>query len=280
MPDSAGGAPDPVDSFADFIAAVPTHEYEAPFGRSTYWEMGEGEPLILLHGISGGRRLFYRVVPLLAERYRVIVPLLRGEEIPARGFTVDDLLDDLSALLDVLGVERATVYGASFGGYVALAYGGRCDARVHTIVTQGSFAHFRLGVLDRVALYGSYLLPPSLGADYYAWRVLKGRETGYLREFAPGVAELNVGWQRATPFASLRQRTHLIARVDLAHAVQRAEAALRIGHALQDPVVPFGASKRLAKLRPDAHFESWESGGHMQMLTHPEQFSALARGSS
>jgi len=275
MRDSAAPT-DLVDSFADFIATVATREYEAPFGRSTYWEMGTGDPLVLLHGVSAGRRLFFRVVPLLAQRYRVIVPLLRGEELPARGFSVDDLLDDVGALFGTLGLDNVTLYGASFGGYLALAYGGRLDPRVRTIVTQGSFPHFRLGALDRVALYGSYLVPPRLGSDYYAWRVLKGRETGYLREFTPGLDQLNFGWQRATPFASLRQRTHLIARVDLANAVQRMEVDLRVGHGRRDPVVPFAAFEQLRRLRPDAHFESWDDGGHMQMLTHPERFAALA----
>jgi len=273
---SRAAPPDLVDSFADFIAAVPSLEYAAPFGRSTYWEMGEGEPLVLLHGISGGRRLFFRVVPLLAQRYRVIVPLLRGEEIPASRFSLDDLLDDVGALLESLALEEVTLYGASFGGYVALAYGGRCDPRVTKIVTQGAFPHFELRLLDRVALYGSYLMSPRLGSDYYAWRVLKGRETRDLRELTPGLDHLNAGWQRATPFVSLRQRTHLMARVDLASAVKRAEAELRVGHGRRDSVVPFAAFKRLRELRPEAHFEEWEDGGHMQMLTHPERFADLA----
>jgi len=274
VPDSA--PPDLVDSFADFVAAVPTHAYEAPFGRSTYWEMGAGEPLVLLHGISAGRRLFFRVVPLLAMRFRVIVPLLRGEQLTARGFSLDDESGDQSALFETLGLENITLYGASYGGYVALAYGGRIDPRVTTIVTQGTFSQFRLWPLDRLALYGSYLMSPRLGSDYFAWRVLKGRETGFLREFTPGLDHLNIGWQRATPFVSLRQRTHLIARHDLAGSVTRTEATLRIGHARRDPVVPFAAFERLRQLRPDAHFEAWDAGGHMQMLTHPERFAALA----
>ena len=62
-------------------------------------------------------------------------------------------------------------------------------------------------------------MPPRLGSEYYAWRVLKGRETGYLEEFAPGIDRLNIDWQRATPFVSLRRRTHIIAGTDLAGLV-------------------------------------------------------------
>jgi len=267
---------DVVDSFADFIGSVPTRVIEMPFGRSTCWEIGEGEPLVLLHGISGGRRLFFRVVPLLAKRFRVCVPLLRGEELPARAFTLDDLLGDIEALLDALGGDNVTLYGASFGAYLALAYGGRRDPRIKRIVCQGGFARFRLRPLDRVSLLASNLFPANLGSAYFAWRVVKGRETGYLQEFAPGADALNGGWQRATPFASLRQRTKLIASFDQADAVRRLDVPVRIGHGRQDPVVPFAAFEHLRRIRPDAHAEIWEDGGHMQMVTHPERFAELA----
>jgi pimeloyl-ACP methyl ester carboxylesterase len=265
-----------VDDFADFIGSVPARVIETPFGRSTCWEMGEGEPLVLLHGISGGRRLFFRVVPLLAQRYRVFVPLLRGEEMPARAFTLEDLLDDIHALLDALGENNVTLYGASFGGYLAMAYGGRRDPRVARIVCQAGFTRFTLRPLDRVSLHASALFPPRLGSAYFAWRVLKGRETGHLQEFAPGIDMLNYGWQRATPFVSLRQRTKLIARFDQSEAARRIEVPLRIAHAKRDPVVPFAAFEHVQRIRPDAHAEVWEEGGHMQMVTHPERFAELA----
>ncbi|MHC4448759.1 MAG: alpha/beta fold hydrolase [Planctomycetota bacterium] len=264
-----------VDAFADFVASVPTREVTLPFGRTTVWELGEGEPIVLIHGVSGGRRLFFRVVPELAKRYRVIVPHLRGEEMPDRWAGVDDWLDDIAALFDALDLDNVTLYGASFGGYITLAYGGRNDPRVARVVVQGSFSGFRLRLLDRAVMVASHLIPARLGSDYYAWRVVRGRETEYLREFTPGLAPLNLGWQRATPFASLRRRAQVISRIDVAPAIQRMEAPLTIGHARRDPVVPFALGQRLAQLRPDARVVTWEDGGHMQMLTHPERFALL-----
>ena len=265
-----------IDAFADFIAGVPTRAIETPFGRSSYWEMGEGEPLVLLHGISGGRRLFFRTVPLLAQHYRVIVPALRGEDVPVRGCALDDLMGDIDALLTTLQLDAVTLYGASFGGYLALAYAARNDPRVRAVVTQGAFTRFRLRPLDILSLYGSYAVPSRFGSSYYAWRVLKGRETGYLQEFAPGIDQLNFGWQRATPFASLRQRTHMIAGIDLSDRVRGIEVPVSIGHGRRDPVVPFAAFEQLRTLLPQAAAEAWDAGGHMQMITHPELFSGLA----
>ncbi|MEM8885250.1 MAG: alpha/beta hydrolase [Planctomycetota bacterium] len=268
-----------LEEFATFVSGVPTREVTLPFGRTSYWELGDGPPLVLLHGVAGGRRLFFRAVPELARTHRVIVPHLRGEEQPAAWTGIDELLDDIGALLAALDIQDATLYGASFGGYLALAYGGRNDPRIARLVVQGSFAHFRLRPLDRLIMLGSYLLPSSLGSAYYARRVLRGRETSILQEYAPDVAVMNGGWQRATPFASLRRRAQLIARFDVAPALQRTDAPLVIGHARHDPVVPLGLGKRLHKLRPDARFEIWDDGGHMQMVTHPARFAALARPS-
>jgi pimeloyl-ACP methyl ester carboxylesterase len=265
-----------VDEFADFVASVPTREVNLPFGRSTVWEMGDGDPLVLIHGVSGGRRLFFRVVPELAKRYRVIVPYLRGEELPDRWAGIDDWLNDIRALLDALDLARVTLYGASFGGYIAMAYGGRNDPRVRCVVVQGSFAGFRLGMLDRAVLIASHLVPARLGSDYYAWRVVRGRESACLREHTPELVPLNLGWQRSTPFASLRRRAQVIGKIDIAPAIRRMEAPLVIGHARPDPVVPFALGERLKRLRPDARVITWEDGGHMQMLTHPGRFASLA----
>ena len=266
-----------VDEFADFVAHVSTREIELPFGRTTYWEMGEGDPLVLIHGISGGRRLFFRVVPELARHYRVIVPHLRGEEMPDRWTGIDDLLDDVGALLDGLALDDATIFGASFGGYVALGYGGRNDPRIRRIVVQGSFAAFRLRLLDHVTMAASHLLPASLGSSYYAWRVLRGRETQLLAEHAPELVPLNASWQRQTPFASLRRRAQLISRIDVSNAITRTEVPLVIGHGIHDPVVPIELGRRIAELRPGAALTEWEEGGHMQMLSHPARFAALAK---
>jgi len=267
---------DLVDEFADFVASVPTREVQLPFGRTTVWDVGDGDPLVLIHGVSGGRRLFFRVVPELARRFRVIVPHLRGEEMPDGRSGLEDWIGDIAALLDALGLDAVTLYGASFGGYVALAYGGRNDPRVRQVVVQGAFSAYRLRPLDRIVMLASFLLPPRLGSHYYAWRVIRGRETSYLREFAPELVPLNFGWQRSTPFASLRRRAQVIASRDVADAILGMKAPLTIGHGRQDPVVPLALGQHIADLRPDADMVIWEQGGHTQMLTHPAQFAALA----
>ncbi|MFQ5554010.1 MAG: alpha/beta fold hydrolase [Acidimicrobiia bacterium] len=82
----------------------------------------DGPPLVLVHGWSfDGEMTFHQIIPLLADRYRVIVPDHRnhGHSDWVRGrFEIADLADDLAGVLDVCGVHAATVFGWSMGGMV------------------------------------------------------------------------------------------------------------------------------------------------------------------
>jgi len=264
-----------VDSFADFVGGVGYRTVALPWGDCAVWELGSGPPLVLLHGIAGSRRLFYRVAPLLARDHRVIVPLLRGEDAPAPQATLDDLLGDLGALIDGLDIDGATLCGVSFGGALALAYGGRNDPRVARLVVQGGFAHFGLRGPDRIALAASSLFPAWLGSLYFKRRVLHGPEIRLLREHAPGLENLVPEWSARTPFSTLRRRVRLIAGTDLSDRVRGIEAPLTFARGSLDRVVPRIYQERLAALRPDARRVIWDGVGHLAPLTHPDLFVRL-----
>lgn len=82
-------------------------------------------PVVLLHGFPFNRSLWREQVESLSETRRVVAPDLRGHgETSAGGgpATMEEMAEDLAALLDELQVERAVVGGLSMGGYVALAF--------------------------------------------------------------------------------------------------------------------------------------------------------------
>src|SRR4051812_4261393 len=104
-----------------------------------YVEYGAGgaSPLILLHGFPLNGAMWDEVVPALSDRYRVIVPDLRGHgatEAPSGPYETVDHAVDVIALLDRLGIERAAVVGLSMGGYIALQLITRYADRVSAVV--------------------------------------------------------------------------------------------------------------------------------------------------
>lgn len=116
--------------------------------------------IVLVHGWSFDSEMTYhRLIPLLAERYRVIIPDMRnhGKSDRIRGrFEIEDVADELAAVLDAIGVRKpGTIVGYSMGGMVAQVfarrYPGRCDRLVLGATAAYAIPKLRLGA--RVAFF-------------------------------------------------------------------------------------------------------------------------------
>jgi pimeloyl-ACP methyl ester carboxylesterase len=98
-----------------------------------YTVTGNGPPLFLIHGIGAARDAWRLMVPLLAENYTCITYDLRGHgtsPVPEGEFGLDELVDDLEALRDRLGIEAAHFAGHSLGGMIGPAYARKHPERV------------------------------------------------------------------------------------------------------------------------------------------------------
>jgi 3-oxoadipate enol-lactonase len=97
----------------------------------------EDAPVVVLSNSLGATRgMWDPQVPALAERYRVVTYDTRGHgdsPAPPGPYSLDDLVDDLVALLDEVGAERAHVAGLSLGGMTAMRLAAREPERVHRL---------------------------------------------------------------------------------------------------------------------------------------------------
>lgn len=86
---------------------------------------GEGMPLVLLHGLASTCHIWDLVVPHLGPGLRVIALDQRGHgdtEKPETGYDFGQMVADLGAFIQALGLERPALVGHSWGGNVALQY--------------------------------------------------------------------------------------------------------------------------------------------------------------
>jgi 3-oxoadipate enol-lactonase len=99
-------------------------------------EDGAGPVIVMLHGGMASHVASLPLVMPLSSRYRVITPDLRGngKSVSRAPLTFDQLADDLVALLDHIGVDRAVVGGASGGSGVALRFALRHPGRLTGLV--------------------------------------------------------------------------------------------------------------------------------------------------
>lgn len=96
-------------------------EIVAPGGRIHVATVGDGPPLMLIHGWPQDHRAWRLVVPLLADRFRLILPDLRGfgwSEAPAGDYTKSALASDMLAVLDALDPGPVGLVGHDWGGFV------------------------------------------------------------------------------------------------------------------------------------------------------------------
>jgi pimeloyl-ACP methyl ester carboxylesterase len=120
-----------------------THDWVDAGGLRTHvalaGEVGEvgAPPLVLLHGWPEHWYAWRKVIPALAQQYRVIVPDLRGlgwTDAPRDGYGKEQLARDLLALLDALGLERVRLVGHDWGGVVSWLVACRHPDRIHRLM--------------------------------------------------------------------------------------------------------------------------------------------------
>lgn len=108
-------------------------------GATEVVEWGTGGPfLVLVHGASMTPHMFDQFAERLSDQYRVVAYARRGHgraTALTQPFDIDDLTDDLRAVMDSLGIQRAVLMGHSFGGneitHFAAEYPDRVDGLVY-----------------------------------------------------------------------------------------------------------------------------------------------------
>ncbi|HLG63484.1 MAG TPA: alpha/beta fold hydrolase [Ktedonosporobacter sp.] len=102
-----------------------------------YQVVGEGEPVVLVHGLSGSMRWWVRNVPALAQHYQVYVLDLPGFGLMRRlrgRFTIEKALTWLIDWMEAVGLRRAHFIGHSMGGYICMLLAARRPELVESMV--------------------------------------------------------------------------------------------------------------------------------------------------
>ena len=204
---------------------------------------GEGPVLLLLHGMAADSRTWKHVIPALAGRFTVVAPDMLGHGASAkpRGeYSLGAYANLLRDLLVLLGHERATIVGHSFGGGVAmqLAYQfpEHCDRLA--LVGSGGLGQEVNVLLRTLSLPGVELLFPLVCSQALrdaGNRIVAGLRRGGLRA-APVVEEIWRSYSSLTEPAG-RQAFFRTLRAVIDHGGQAVSAADRLYLAAQMPTL-------------------------------------------
>ena len=132
-----------------------THRWVDAEGLSVHVaEVGAGPPLVLLHGWPQHWFCWRQVVPALAEHFHLFIPDLRGHGwsgVPRFGYDKEQLVTDLLASLDVLGLESVGLVGHDWGGWTGFLAALRDPDRFRGLVVLGIVHPFQRPTFAKVA---------------------------------------------------------------------------------------------------------------------------------
>ena len=245
-----------------------------------YTDEGRGPAVVLLHGFPFDRSMWRGQVERLSGGFRVIAPDLRGhgETTLTDGVsTMEELAEDVVALLDELNVPRAVLCGLSMGGYVALALYRAHPERVRALVladtrTQADTEDARRAREENARRALSEGMQPI--ADAMLPKLLSTRTRESAPEVVARVREMMLGVKPEGAAAALRgmavrrDQTDLLPTVDV-------PALVIVGS--EDAITPPSDAEAMHALIEGSRLAVVEGAGHVSNVERPEEFDrALA----
>jgi pimeloyl-ACP methyl ester carboxylesterase len=121
-----------------------------------YVEEGQGEPLVLLHGLFGALSNFTDLIEYFRHQYRVVVPILPLFDLDLLHTSVGGLAKHVHKFLEAKELTNVHLLGNSLGGHVALVYTLKHPERVKSLILTGSSGLFENGMGDTYPKRGDY----------------------------------------------------------------------------------------------------------------------------
>jgi 3-oxoadipate enol-lactonase len=244
-----------------------------------YQEQGTGKPLVLLHGFPLDSRIWREQIGELSDRFRVIVPDLRGfgQSKSNEPFTMASLADDVHALLADIGALPCVLGGLSMGGSVALAYAKKyptdllglalIDTKAEGDTAEGKAAREKMIELVRsqgTKAVADQMMPKMLAADADKSRPQVKRE---LDQVMNAQAPLTI----EHALAAMRDRPDFT--VDLPSIATT--ALVIVGE--HDAITPPAGAEKMSKAIPKSTYVVGRGAGHMSPMEQPQQVTDALR---
>jgi 3-oxoadipate enol-lactonase len=249
---------------------------ERPDGARIAWSSDGDEgspPVLLVMGLAYPAAMWWRLVPALAERFRVIRVDNRGAgltgDVPGGPYTVETMAGDCLAVLDAAGVERAQVVGISMGGLISQEMALTSPERLVSLCLVATHAGTAHAVWDAEAL--------AMLGNRGEMTVQEAAEMSLPFNYAPGTprARIEEDWAvrfplAATPSGYLNQLAGASQWSGLPRLSSISVPTLVV-HGELDRLVPPDNGRMVADAIPGAELVLVPDANHILMTDQPEQ---------
>mgnify|MGYP003625900618 CR=1 FL=1 len=246
-------------------------------GEIHYDIHGEGPPLMLVAGLGGTADYWNPQIEAFAKDYTVIVHDHRGTGQSTHSeidYSVDQMADDLLALMDVLKVDQAHIVGHSTGAAMALIIAVKAPERLASAVVYAGWTKSdpqlrRCFDVRRALLRGSGVQAYARATPLFLF------PPWFIRDHGDAMLEGEDKAVAALPSAAIMEsRMDAVLAFDCTDYVGRVNIPSLVLCATDDFLTPEYYSRELADLIPGAELNILETGAHAVSVTRPDLFNA------
>jgi pimeloyl-ACP methyl ester carboxylesterase len=235
-------------------------------GKFKYVEEGQGEPLILLHGLFGALSNFEKLTDHFKHTHKVIVPILPLFDLDILHTSVGGLAKYVHKFIETKGYNNVHLLGNSLGGHVALVHVLKHPEKIKSLILTGSSGLFENGMGDTYPRRGDY--------EY----IRKKTEVTF---YDPKTATKELVDE---VFEITRNRLKVIKIIALAKSAIRHNLGEELNNVKQptlliwgnnDTITPPFVAREFNRLIPNSELHFIDKCGHAPMMEQPEEFNVI-----
>ncbi len=229
-------------------------------------EEGEGEPLVLLHGLFGALSNFQYLIEYFKTRNKVIVPMLPLFELDILHTSVGGLAKYVHKFIEARGYTNIHLLGNSLGGHVALVHVLKHPEKIKSLILTGSSGLFENGMGDTYPRRGDYeYIKKKTEVTFYDPKMATP-------ELVNEVFEITKNRLKVIKIIALAKSA---IRNNLGEELTQIKQPTLLIWGNNDTVTPPFVAREFHKLIPNSELHFIDKCGHAPMMEVPEEFNVI-----
>ncbi len=235
-------------------------------GEFKYIQVGQGEPLLLLHGLFGALSNFEDLINHFKNSHEVVIPILPIYSMPLNKTSVSSLVQFVERFVDYKALDGLHLVGNSLGGHVALLYTLANKNKVASVTLTGSSGLFESAMGDTFPKRGDY-----------QYIKTKTEETFYdpktaTKELVDEVFDIVNDNEKVLRVLAMARSA---LKQNLTDHLKDIEAPTLLIWGAQDKITPPFVGEEFHKLIKNSELYFIEETGHAPMMEKPEVFNEI-----
>jgi pimeloyl-ACP methyl ester carboxylesterase len=227
---------------------------------------GQGEVLLLLHGLFGALSNWEGVVTRFSKKFRVVIPMLPIYDMPIREAGLEGLRKFVEDFVALKKLNDMIIMGNSLGGHVALVYTLKNPEKVKKLILTGSSGLFEDSMGGSYPKRGNYqYIKERVAYTFYNPEVAS-------KELVDEVFETTNSIPKCMRIVAIAKSAQ---RHNMANDIPNITAPTLLVWGLNDTITPPMVAHEFNRLIPNSTLRFIDKCCHAPMMEHPEKFNEL-----